>query len=86
MKKRGTKGGHQPETRTPLHSGSYGIPAELRGCVEVERWEGLPKVSAASDYRNASDVCRPPLELTAVFHANSISIITVEIFVAFEAG
>ena len=36
--------------------------AELCGCVEDERWEGLPKVSAASDYRNASDVCRPPLE------------------------
>ena len=33
-------------------------PAELCGCVEDERWEGLPKVSAASDYRNASDVCR----------------------------
>ena len=33
--------------------------AELCG---YERWEGLPKVSAASDYRNASDVCRPPLE------------------------
>ena len=30
--------------------------------MEDERWEGLPKVSAASDYRNASDVCRPPLE------------------------
>ena len=30
--------------------------AELCGCVEDERWEGLPKVSAASDYRNASDV------------------------------
>ena len=26
--------------------------AELCGCVEDERWEGLP----------ASDVCRPPLE------------------------
>ena len=25
--------------------------AELCGCVEDERWEGLPKVSAASDYR-----------------------------------
>ena len=36
--------------------------AELCGCVEDERWEGLPKVSAASDYRNESDVCRPPLE------------------------
>ena len=36
--------------------------AELCGCVEDERWEGLPKISAASDYRNASDVCRPPLE------------------------
>ena len=36
--------------------------AELCGCVKDERWEGLPKVSAASDYRNASDVCRPPLE------------------------
>ena len=36
--------------------------AELCGCVEDERWEGLPKVSAASDYRNASDVCRPPLK------------------------
>ena len=36
--------------------------AELCGCVEDERWEGLPKVSAASDYRNAFDVCRPPLE------------------------
>ena len=30
--------------------------------MEDERWEGLPKVSAASDYHNASDVCRPPLE------------------------
>ena len=40
-----------------------GYTAELRGCVEVERWEGLPKVSAASDFCNASDVCRPPLEL-----------------------
>ena len=28
----------------------------------------------------------PPLELTAVFHANSISIVAVEIFVAFVAG
>ena len=37
-------------------------PAELCGCVEDERWEGLPKVSATSDYRNTSDVCRPPLE------------------------
>ena len=43
---------------------------------------GFLKVSAASDCYNAADV----LELTAVFHPNSISTVAVEIFVAFVAG
>ena len=65
--------------------------AELRGlwrtwlgCVEVERWEGLPKSQLPLITAMFLD---PPLELTAVFHhANSISIVAVEIFMAFVAG
>ena len=58
--------------------------AELRGCVEVERWEGLPSPPLNTVMQQM--FVDPPLELTAVFHANSTSIVEVEIFVAFVAG